>query len=70
MDHSEIYTPIVFGGAAPSVPSFIGQRSYFGSHSSVRYFGGNLTCTLQATFLDIFLSNLEQLYIIVKSPPW
>ena len=34
--HSQIYTPVAFGDAAPSVPSFIGSRSYFGSHSCVR----------------------------------
>ena len=53
--HSQIYTPIVFGDAALSVPSFIG------------YFGGNLACALQATFLDGFFSNFVQMCIIVKS---
>ena len=39
----KIYKPIVFGDAAPSVQSFMS------------YFGGNLVCTLQSTFLDGFL---------------
>ena len=54
----KIYTPIAFGDAAPSVPSFLGQRSYF---------VGNLVCALQATFLDGFLSNFVQMCIKVKS---
>ena len=50
----ESFTPIVFGDAAPSVPSF---------HN---YFGGNV-CALQDTFLDGILSNVAQVWIIVKS---
>ena len=55
----KIYTPIVFGNAAPSVLSFIG--------SNVIFLGGNLVCALQATFLDGFLSNFSQMCIIFKS---
>ena len=55
----KIYTPIVFGDAAPGVPSFIGSKVIFWWKSYM--------CTLQATFLDRFLSNLVQMCIIVKS---
>ena len=54
----KIYTPIVLGDAAPSVPSFKGSKVIF---------GGNLLWALQATFLDGFLSNFAQMCIIVKS---
>ena len=56
---SKVYTPIVFGDAAPSVPSFIGSKVIF----------VEILSALQATFLDRFLfsSNFVQLCIIVKS---
>ena len=54
----KIYTPIVFGDAAPSVPSFIGSKVIF---------WWNLVCALQATFRDRFLSNFVQMCIILKS---
>ena len=58
VDHSQIYKPLVFGHATSSIPSIIGSKSYF---------GGNLVCALQATFLDGFLSNVIHMCIIVKS---
>ena len=55
----KIYTPIVFGDAAPSVQSFIGSK--------VIFWWKSFMCTLHATFLGRFLSNLVQMCIIVKS---
>ena len=45
--HSQIYTPIVFGDAAPSVPSFIMSKVIF-------WFTFLYTCALAAAFRDRF----------------
>ena len=57
--HSQIYTPICFGDAAPSVPSVIGVKGHILVHI--------LMCTLTAAFLDGFLSNFVWRCILVKS---
>ena len=56
--HSQIYRPIVFGEAAPSVPSFIGSKVIF---------WWKLVCALTAAFLDGFLSYFVWRCILVKS---
>ena len=58
--HSQIYTPIVFGGAALGVPSFIGSKFFFFSSHI-------LVCALTAAFLDRFLSYFVWRCILVKS---
>ena len=58
--HSQIYTPIVFGDAAPSVPSFIGSKVIF-------WFTFLCALYLTAAFLDGFLSNVVWRCILVKS---
>ena len=56
--HSQIYTPIVFGDAAPNVPSFIGSKVIL-VHI--------LVCALTAALLDRFLSNFVLKCILVNS---
>ena len=54
---SQIYVSIVFGEAAPSVPSFIGSR----------YLVDILVCALSGALLDGFLSCFVWRPILVKS---
>ena len=49
--HSQICTPIVFGDAAPGVPSFIGSKVIF-------WFTFLYTCALAAAFRDRFFSQI------------
>ena len=53
--HGTIKAPIVFGVAAPSVPTYIGQRSHF---------VGVLVCALEAVFLHGFFSILVWMCIM------
>ena len=55
--HGKIYTFVVVVMLPPVFSLLQGQI----------YFGGNLVCALQATFLDGFLSKFSQMCIIVKS---
>ena len=55
---SQLYTPIVFGDAVPSVLSFIGSKIIL-VHI--------LVCALTAAFLDRFLSYCVWRCILVKS---
>ena len=58
--HSQIYTPIVFGDAAPSVQSFIGSKV-------ICWFTFLYTCALAAAFRDRFFSNFVCGCILLKS---
>ena len=67
--HGKIYTPIVFGDAAPSVPSFIGSKVIFWWKSCVRA-AGHISWRISFKFCtDVQHSQIYTTIVLGDSAP-